>query len=105
VAILFHVRSGSSPSATATPAASGAAVTVRNDTAQTVQVQDCTRTLSACASTNAGTTHLAPGASGTERGATGLRLLTLQGHVLGCISLAGASNGSTVMVSSVKACP
>lgn len=105
LAALFHLGPSSSPAATATPASSAAGVTVHNDTANAVDVQDCTGTLSACASNNSGTTRLAAGASGTEQGATGLRILNLQGGVVGCISLSGVSNGSTVTISSAKACP
>ena len=104
LAVLFHGRLGSSPAATAPPA-STAAVTVHNDTASAVDVQDCTSALSACGTSNMGTTRLAAGASGTERGATGLRILNLQGSVIGCISLAGVSNGSTVEASGARACP
>lgn len=90
---------------TATPASAAASVRVHNDTANAVKVQDCTGALSACASRNMGTTQLATGTSGMERGATGLRILNLQGGVMGCIPLAGVSNGSTVLISSAKACP
>jgi len=103
--VLFHVNSSNSTVATPTPASTAAAVTIHNDTARPVQVQDCTGALSACASNNMGTTRLAAGASGTERGATGLRILNVQGGVSGCISLAGVSDGSTVSISSMKACP
>lgn len=103
LALLFHAHTSSS-TATATPVSAAGGVTVHNDTAKGVQVQDCTGALASCASSNMGTTQLAAGASGTEHGATGLRILNLQGGVVGCISLAGVSNGSTVQVSQAKAC-
>lgn len=104
IGILFHINGTNSSTSTATPLSSGAAVTVHNDTSNAVQVQDCTGALSACASSNTGTTRLAAGDSGTEHGATGLRILNLQGGVVGCISLSGVSDGSTVNVSSARAC-
>jgi Na+-transporting methylmalonyl-CoA/oxaloacetate decarboxylase gamma subunit len=94
-----------SPTATATPASAAASARVHNDTANAVRVQDCTGALRACASRNMGTAELAAGASGTERGATGLRILSLHGSVVGCIPLSGVPNGSTVPVSSAKTCP
>lgn len=103
--VAFHSFRGASPTATATPTSAAAAVRVHNDTAKAVKVQDCAGALNACASHNMGTTQLAAGTSGTERGATGLRILNLQGSVVGCIPLAGVSNGSTVQVSTAKACP
>lgn len=104
LAIILH-RGGGSATATPTPTSSAAAITVHNDTSNPVQVQDCTAALNTCASNNTGTTRLAAGASGTEQGATGLRILNTQGHVVGCISLTGTQAGSTVNVSSASSCP
>lgn len=104
LAVLFRGNVGSA-SATPTPTTAANAITVRNDTRNPVRVQDCTAALNACASKNAGTTTLARGASGTETGATGLRVLDLQGRVIGCVALTGAAPGSTVNVSSAVACP
>lgn len=103
--VLFRHTVPGPVAVTATPAASAGAITVRNDTAKPVEVQDCRGALATCATNPLATTRLAPGASGSERGATGLRLLDLRGHVLGCISLAGAPAGNTVLVSSATACP
>lgn len=105
LAMAFQSFRGVSTTATATPASTAASTRVHNDTANAVRVQDCTGALSACTSRNMGITQLASGTSGTERGATGLRILSLQGSVVGCIPLTGVPNGSTVLVSSAKACP
>ena len=104
LAIILHGRGGSA-GPTATPTAATAGVTIHNDTSHAVKIQDCTAGLGPCASHNAGTTQLAAGASGTEHGATGIRILNLNGTVIGCISLSGAQPGTTVSVSSAQPCP
>jgi hypothetical protein len=80
-------------------------VTIHNDTSHLVNIQDCTASLGQCAAHNAGTTQLAAGASGTEHGATGIRVLNPNGTVIGCISLSGTQPGTTVTVSSARPCP
>ncbi len=104
LAIILHAG-GSSAGPTATPTAATAGVTIHNDTSHAVNIQDCTAALNQCTSSNAGTTQLAAGASGTEHGATGIRILNLNGTVIGCIALSGSQPGTTVTVSSAQHCP
>lgn len=107
LALLFrtgtHSAGPATPTVGATPAGPG--ITVHNDTSVAVQVQDCTGSLSTCATSNMGTTTLSAGASGTEHNATGLRILNTSGSVRGCISLNGVSAPATVQISSAKSCP